>query len=289
MDLRVLEYFLMVAEEGNMTRASGLLHVSQPTISRQLMDLETELGKTLLLRTRKNVSLTKDGLLFRETAKEILALYQRALESNSQEEALSGDLYLGTGETESFSTFAENIGAFQKRYPGVRFHIISENADRICEDIEKGLLDLGLVMRPANPQRFESLELGLSETWGVLVPDGHMLAEKTPLTAGDLRSQRLLIPENSAFQTELRRWLGRGAEGRIIGTYNLIYNALTLSRTTSSLVVCLGNAAVRQDGLRFLPFEGMCGAGASLIWKRKPVQPPAAERFLRWLSDSENA
>ena len=154
MDLRVLEYFLMVAEEGNMTRASGLLHVSQPTISRQLMDLETELGKTLLLRTRKNVSLTKDGLLFRETAKEILALYQRALESNSQEEALSGDLYLGTGETESFSTFAENIGAFQKRYPGVRFHIISENADRICEDIEKGLLDLGLVMRPANPQRF---------------------------------------------------------------------------------------------------------------------------------------
>ena len=141
MDLRVLEYFLMTAEEGSITHAAELLHVSQPTVSRQLMDLERELGKTLLIRTKKNVSLTKDGLLFRETAREILALYQKAVREDASAGELSGDLYIGMGETGSVRFLAQEIAAFQTLYPGVHFHLISENADRICEDIEKGLLD----------------------------------------------------------------------------------------------------------------------------------------------------
>ncbi len=189
MDLRVLQYFLMVAEEGSITHAAELLHVSQPTVSRQLMDLEEELGKVLLIRSKKNVSLTKEGLLFRETAREILSLYQKALREDSDREELLGDVYLGMGETGSVQFLAEQIARFQERHPGVHFHMISENADRICEDIEKGLLDMGLVMRNVNPSTFEVLELGLSETWGVLVPEGIPWQE------------RLRLPQSSSVRS----------------------------------------------------------------------------------------
>ncbi len=280
MDLRVLEYFLMTAEEGSITHAAELLHVSQPTVSRQLMDLERELGKTLFIRTKKNVSLTKDGLLFRETAREILALYQKAVREDAGAAGLSGELYLGMGETGSVRFLAEQIAAFQVLHPSVHFHLISENADRICEDIEKGLLDAGLVMRNVNPATFEILELGLTETWGVLVPEGHPLAGEPEVSGRQLRQERLILPENIVFKQELLRWLGQGTESRVGATYNLIYNAFPLARAAGALIVCLGTAGERQEGLIFLPFAKGKTASASLIWKKKPVQPPALEAFL---------
>ena len=279
MDLRVLEYFLMTAEEGSITHAAELLHVSQPTVSRQLMDLERELGKTLLIRTKKNVSLTKDGLLFRETAREILALYQKAVREDTSAGELSGDLYIGMGETGSVRFLAQEIAAFQTLYPGVHFHLISENADRICEDIEKGLLDAGLVMRNVSSSTFEILELGLTETWGVLVPEGHPLAAEPEVSGKMLRQERLILPENTVFKQELLRWLGQGTEERVGATYNLIFNAFPLARAASALIVCLGTVGERQEGMIFLPFAKSKTASASLIWKKKPVQPPALEAF----------
>ncbi len=208
MDLRVLEYFLMTAEEGSITHAAELLHVSQPTVSRQLMDLERELGKTLLVRAKRNVSLTKDGLLFRETAREILALYQKAVREGTGAAELSGELYLGMGETGSVRFLAEQIAAFQVLHPSVHFHLISENADRICEDIEKGLLDAGFVMRNVNPATFEILELGLTETWGVLVPEGHPLAGEPEVSGRQLRPPRI-TPINSIVSSS-SSFTGRG-------------------------------------------------------------------------------
>lgn len=284
MDLRVLEYFLMTAEEGSITHAAELLHVSQPTVSRQLMDLERELGKTLLIRTKRNVSLTKDGLLFRETAREILALYQKAVRENASAGELSGELYLGMGETGSVHFLAQEIAAFQTLYPGVHFHLISENADRICEDIEKGLLDAGLVMRNVNPSTFEILELGLTETWGVLVPEGHLLAAEPEVSGKMLRQERLILPENTVFKQELLRLLGQGTEERVGATYNLIFNAFPLARAASALIVCLGTVGERQEGMIFLPFAKSKTASASLIWKKKPVQTPALEAFLEYVT-----
>ena len=280
MDLRVLEYFLMTAEEGSITHAAELLHVSQPTVSRQLMDLERELGKTLLIRTKKNVSLTKDGLLFRETAREILALYQKAVREDASAGELSGDLYIGMGETGSVRFLAQEIAAFQTLYPGVHFHLISENADRICEDIEKGLLDAGLVMRNVNSSTFEILELGLTETWGVLAPEGHPLVAEPEVSGKMLRQERLILPENTVFKQELLRWLGQGTEERVGATYNLIFNAFPLARAAGALIVCLGTVGERQEGMIFLPFAKNKTASASLIWKKKPVQTPALEAFL---------
>ncbi len=284
MDLRVLEYFLMTAEEGSITHAAELLHVSQPTVSRQLMDLERELGKTLLIRTKKNVSLTKDGLLFRETAREILALYQKAVREDASAGELSGDLYIGMGETGSVRFLAQEIAAFQTLYPGVHFHLISENADRICEDIEKGLLDAGLVMRNVNSSTFEILELGLTETWGVLAPEGHPLVAEPEVSGKMLRQERLILPENTVFKQELLRWLGQGTEERVGATYNLIFNAFPLARAVGALIVCLGTVGERQEGMIFLPFAKNKTASASLIWKKKPVQTPALEAFLEYVT-----
>lgn len=281
MDLRVLQYFLMVAEEGSITHAAELLHVSQPTVSRQLMDLEEELGKILLIRSKKNVSLTKDGLLFRETAREILALYQKALREDSGKEKLLGEIHLGTGETGPVQFLAEQIAQFQEQHPGVHFHLISENADRICEDIEKGLLDIGFVMRNVNPSTFEILELGISETWGVLVPEGHPLAAETEITAKQLRKERLILPENTVFQKDLLRWLGAGSEQWMIASYNLIHNAFPLAKATGALLVCLGKENQQQNDMVFLPFANEKTASAFLIWKKKPVQAPAVEVFLQ--------
>ena len=284
MDLRVLEYFLMTAEEGSITHAAELLHVSQPTVSRQLMDLERELGKTLLVRTKKNISLTKDGLLFRETAREILALYQKAVREDASARELSGDLYIGMGETGSVRFLAQEIAAFQTLYPGVHFHLISENADRICEDIEKGLLDAGLVMRNVNSSTFEILELGRTETWGVLVPEGHPLVAEPEVSGKMLRQERLILPENTVFKQELLRWLGQGTEERVGATYNLIFNAFPLARAAGALIVCLGTVGERQEGMIFLPFAKSKTASASLIWKKKPVQTPALEAFLEYVT-----
>ena len=280
MDLRVLEYFLMVAEESSITHASELLHVSQPTVSRQLIELEKELGKTLFTRTHKNVSLTQEGLLFRETAREILALYQKAMRENTGAETLAGDIYLGMGETGSVVFLMEQIAVFRERHPGVHFHLISENADRICEDIEKGLLDVGFIMRKANPLTFEILEMGLRETWGLLVPEGHPLENATSVTGKQLRREKLILPENSFFKSELLRYLGAGAQERVGATYNLIYNAFPLAKASRELIVCLGHPGERQGGLIFIPFANGKDAYASLIWKKRPVQSPALAAFL---------
>lgn len=286
MDLRVLEYFLVVADEGNITHASELLHVSQPTVSRQLIELEKELGKTLFTRTHKNVSLTQEGLLFRETAREILALYQKALHEDIGKETLVGDIYLGMGETGSVASLMEQIAAFRERHPGVHFHLISENADRICEDIEKGLLDIGFVMRSVNPSAFEVLELGMQETWGVLVPEGHPHENEPNVTGKQLQREKLILPENSVFKSELLQYFGAGAESRVGATYNLIYNAFPLAKASRELIVCLGHSGERQGGMMFVPFAKRKDAFASLIWKKKPVQSPALTAFLECISHS---
>lgn len=286
MDLQVLEYFLMVAEEGNITHASELLHVSQPTVSRQLMELERELGKTLFIRNRRSVSLTQEGLLFRETAREMLTLYRKAVTETAETKTLVGDIYLGMGESGSVRFLAEQIDLFQKSHPGVKFHLISENADRICRDVEKGVLDIGFVMRKANLAAFEVLELGLEEFWGVLVPEGHPLAGEKEVAAKQLRRERLILPENTVFKSEIFRFLGAEAENLAAAFYNLIHNALLLAEISGGMVVCLGVPGEKKNGWTFLPFGGGKTAAASLIWKKRPVQPPAVEAFLKQISNT---
>ncbi len=280
MDLHVLENFLAVAEIGNITRAAERLHISQPTISRQLMELERELGKTLLHRTNKSISLTPDGMLFRETARDILSLYRKAKESNTESGELIGDIYLGAGETESFSFLAEKIKAFRLQHPKVCFHIFSENAERICENIDKGILDFGFIMRSGRTENYNCIAFAIKEYWGVLVRQSHPLADKGLISAAELQKETLILPENSVFKKEILHWIG--GQPILAGTYTLIRNALVLAKKDVGSIVCLRDASFTEDGLIFLPFDPPKEVSPLLIWKKGKVFSPAGQAFLEF-------
>ena len=249
MDLRGIEFFLTVAEEGSISRAAERLHISQPTVSRDMIELERELGKTLLVRTSRNVSLTPDGLLFRDTARDMLALYRKAVTQQAEPVELAGDIYLGAGETESFSFMAEQIKAFREEHPKVCFHVISENADEIRDDVDKGVLDFGFVMRSGNLDRYARMEIQRRESWGVLVPAEHPLARKKS---------------------------------------NLIHNVLLLVKNGAGLILCLNDPALVESGLVFVPLRPAHWVSPVLIWKKQAVHAPAARAFLDSLGYSED-
>ncbi|MBO6158052.1 MAG: LysR family transcriptional regulator [Firmicutes bacterium] len=290
MDIRVLEYFVVAAQEGSITRAAELLHVSQPTISRQLMELESELGRKLFDRSKRSVSLTQDGLLFRESAQEILTLYRKEVAKGAQStEEPAGDLYLGTGETSSFAYAARKMDQFIRLYPKVHFHVISENGERIFDDIEKGLLDMGLVIRQINPSLFDFHPLPLTERWGILVPKDHPFAGYASIAVNSLRAERLILPENPVFQRELLLMLGPEAEKQVTCYSNLVYNSVTLVKEGVGIAICFENENFPKEDLAFVPFKDYPEPPAFLVWKKRPLKTPLMEKFLDFMihADSE--
>ena len=170
MELRVLRYFLAVAREENISAAAEYLHLTQPTLSRQLMDLEEELGKKLFIRGNRKITLTDDGVLFRKRAGEIIELVEKTeLEFRSSDEVIAGDIYIGGGETESMRLIARTARVMQTRYPGVRYHLYSGNADDVGERLDKGLLDFGVIIEPFDRKKYDSLRLPAANRWGVLM------------------------------------------------------------------------------------------------------------------------
>lgn len=246
MDLRVLEYFLTVADEENISHAAELLHVSQPTISRQLMELEEELDRKLFVRTNKKVILTEEGVLFRETAEDILKLYNRARADHTGQSELEGEIYIACGEIESFDLVAGKIRDFHLNHPKVQFHIHSGNAEEICAAIDKGTADIGYIVQSVNTMKYEVFSLNTSEQWGILVNRNHRLAAKEYVTA----------------------------------TYTLFRNAMILTELSDWVTICLETRKYTGDNLVFVPFSPLKTSSASLIWKKRAVYSPAMHEFL---------
>lgn len=187
MELRVLKYFLMVAREENITKAANLLHITQPTLSRQLMQLEDELGVKLFRRSNHSIILTDDGMLLKRRAKEIVALADKtAQEFLHKEEELTGEISIGCGETRNMTFVSEQIALFRKKYPFVQFNIYSANADDIKERMEKGLIDIGLLMEPVDISKYEFVRMPQKEQWGIIVPADNPLNNKKFVTPEDL-------------------------------------------------------------------------------------------------------
>ncbi|MBQ1376632.1 MAG: LysR family transcriptional regulator, partial [Lachnospiraceae bacterium] len=203
MDMLSLEIFIKTADEGNMTKAAGFLHLSQPTASRRIQELEEELGRPLFIRTNKAVSLTDEGRQFLEAASDMLTIYRKALTQEKEQQQLKGDIYIGSGEIPAFSVLAEQIRDFRKLQPGICFHILSGNADEIRDDVEKGVLDLGLITRSVNTETFESLEYADKTRWGILVRNDHPLALRERIRIEDLEKESLILPENQVYYREL--------------------------------------------------------------------------------------
>ena len=229
MELRVLRYFLAVAREENITRAAALLHLTQPTLSRQLMQLEEELGVKLFRRSQYRIVLTEDGMLLRRRAQEIVELAEKTEQEFARRGAeLSGEISIGAGETRGMNFLSAQVRSFRALHPQVRFRIHSANADDIKERLENGLLDMGLLVEPVEIGRYAFLRLPQRDRWGVLVDQGHPLAGKKFITPEDLLGVPLLLPRRERVQQELSGWFGdQFDEIEVAATYNLLLNAAT--------------------------------------------------------------
>lgn len=287
MELRVLNYFLMVAREENITKAAQLLHVTQPTLSRQLMQLEEELGVKLFHRGKHSVSLTEDGMLLRRRALELVALSEKTkMELQHKKEMPTGEIAIGCGETKSMSILSENMVSFRQKHPLVQFSIYSAIADDIKERIEKGLLDMGLLVEPVDISKYEFIRLPLKEQWGVLVRMDSPLAEKVFVTSEDLREVPLLMVRRELVRNELANWFGDAYEQlEIAATYNLIVNAAYMVERGLGAALCFDLGTVFEN-LRFVPLAPRMETGSVLVWKKNQTLSAAQSLFIQHIRNA---
>lgn len=287
MDVRILRYFLAVAREESISGAAVQLHVSQPALSKQLMDLEEELGVKLFIRGRRKITLTDEGMFLRKRAGDIVELLQRTeAELQAPEELITGDVYIGAGESRGMSVIAEAAGDIRAEYPGVSFHIFSGDAETVMERIDKGLLDFGLILGPVDAEKYGYLRLPLTDRWGVLMRRDNLLAAKKALSPEDVSGLPLIYPRLARVRSNITSWLGKNYEQlNIVATYNLIFNASVMVRRGLGCVLGLdGLINVKGDvELCFKPFEPELKADISVVWKKYPVFSKAAGLFLERL------
>ncbi|MBT1181934.1 LysR family transcriptional regulator [Bifidobacterium sp. CP2] len=284
MELRVLRYFLAVAEEGNITWAAQLLRISQPTLSRQLKQLEEELGVTLFERGPHAITLTEEGRLLRDRAQTIISLADKTeVDLKRSAGDLSGDITAGCGEVGGMSYLAQRMAEFRKTHPAVRFHVVSTTADVIQDQLEQGLMDFGLLADPVDTERYEYLRTGISDHWAAMVPDGHPLQTRDSLTPSDLVGEPLLLPSREPVRRVVMHWFGSLAPQAVIaGTCNLPANGAAMAANGLGLYLCLDYGA-SYPGVRAVPLAPMFESSSVLVWKKQGVSSPAAGAFARFL------
>lgn len=293
MDLRVLQYFLAVAREQNISAAAQSLHLSQPTLSTQLKHLEAELGKPLLIRGSKGsrkVTLTEEGMLLRKRAEEILSLVRKTENEIAQaEETIAGEVFIGTGETQTIRLFAKAAHQLKKRCPLIRYHITSGNSVYVLEQLDKGLIDFGLVYGPVDPAQYQALKIPIRDVWGVLMRRDSPLAQKEAVCAEDLWDKPLILSIQRGDDGPLYSWLRKDREQlNIVATYNLLFNASLLTSEGLGYTICFDRLIQVEgnDNLCFRPLSPRLECEASIVWKRYQVLSRAAEAFLRQLQET---
>ena len=288
MELRVLKYFLAVAREENITRAAALLHLTQPTLSRQLMQLEEELGVQLFHRSRYHIVLTDEGMLLRRRAQELVDLAEKTeREFACRETELMGEISIGAGETRSMSFLSRAMVSFRTLYPKVTFRIFSANADDVKERLDMGILDMGLLTEPVDVGKYAFCRMREKDLWGVLVRADSPLAAMEAVTPQDLEDVPLLISGREIVQRELASWFGeRWEKLQIAATFNLVLNAANMVRCGVGTALCFDlNTAF--DDLRFLPLSQRMETGTVLVWKKDQILTPAVEAFHQHIKNAE--
>ncbi len=288
MELRVLQYFLAVAREQNISAAAQSLHLTQPTLSRQLRELEEALGKQLMIRGNRKITLTEEGMLLRKRAEEILELADRTEKEIMQSaDTVSGDIYIGTGETDGVRQIARTAHQLQQSYPGIHFHIVSGDAVDVCERLDKGLLDFGVLLGDMDKAKYHYLELPMKDTWGVLMRRDSPLAGQDAVSPRDLWDKPLILSRQVDNKSGLYRWLRKEpAELHTVATYNLIYNASLMVDEGMGYAFTL-DKLVNTTGshLCFRPLQPRLELGMYLVWKKSQIFSKAAELFLERLQE----
>lgn len=289
MELRVLRYFLTVAREGSITKAANFLHVTQPTLSRQLKDLEQDLGKKLFIRSSHSISLTNEGILLKKRAEEIVYLADKLkTEFRSIKQTVSGDVYIGGGETDAIRHIARIIKKMQVSYPNVRYHLYSGNEEDVTDRLDKGILDFGILIEPANLSKYNHLNIPGKDLWGVVMRKDSPLAEKKTIQAAELLNLPLIcsrqVMNKTYSKNEFADWFGEDLDKlNVVTTYNLAYNASIMVEEGIGYAITL-NKIVNTSGesnLCFKPLEPRLESGLNLVWKKHQVFSAASDLFLK--------
>lgn len=292
MDTRILENFLAIAREENMTNASHFLHISQPTLSRQMADLEEDLGKKLFIRTNKKTILTEDGMLFRKRAEEIVSLMQRTLsEFQSSELDIHGEIHIGAGETYMMQQVADVAKKLHDEYPNLKFNLFSGNADDIIEKLDHGILDFGILFEPKDISKYNTIEIPAKECLGVLMRKDDPFATKEFITPDMLHQMPLMTSSRlTPSLKQLTDWaMASGEHSRqklnIVATFNLLYNAslMVKSGLGNALTIDKIISTSKDSELCFIPLKPQINIRLVLVWKKYQVLSKANEVFLREL------
>lgn len=284
MELRVLRYFLAVAREETISGAAEALHVTQPTLSRQLMELEEQLGKKLFIRGNRRITLTDEGAFLRKRAQEIIDLADRTeADFKTSDEIVGGEVYIGGGETDAMRLIARAVSRMQRDYPHIHVHLFSGNAEDVTERLDKGLLDFGVLIEPGDITKYDYLRLPATDTWGLLMRKDSPLAALPDIKAENLFGLPLLCSRQSLMRNELSGWFGGSADRLdIVMTYNLIYNAAIMVEEGIGCALCLDKLVntTGDSALCFRPLSPCLEAQLYVVWKKHPAFSKAAEVLL---------
>lgn len=287
MDIRVLQYFLAVAREENITKAAESLRMTQPPLSRQLKELEEEVGKQLLIRGSKKVTLTEDGMLLRKRAEEMIDLMEKTkAELSSSHESINGEIYIGGGESDAISFLAQTAEKLQEKYPLIHYHIYSGDGDIVSEKLDKGLIDFGLFVGVINTVKYDYIELPIADTWGVIMRKDCELAKKEVVSAKDLWDKPLIMSHQTSINDEMLAWMNIDKSKLNINmTYDLIYNATHFVKRGMGYAIAL-DKIINTSGeseLCFRPLYPQVKANLYIGWKKYQIFSRASNEFLKQL------
>lgn len=281
MELRVLNYFLAIAREENFTKAAQQLHITQPTLSRQIAQLEEELGVDLFVRSNHNIILTEDGMILKRRAQEILSLADKTKRDFlHKDENLEGVISIGSGEFLSTRCLTDCIAQFRREHPLVRYEFYSGNAGNIRDQIERGILDIGLMSEPIDIRKYEFISMPIKEEWGAFVREDSPLIDKDFIAPQDLVDIPLILPLGDFAESHIGKWFGEYiSQIDVIAKGNLLYNEAMMAQSNIGAVIGI-RLNSEYDQLRFIPLNPALKIDTALAWKKEQIFSAAAMAFI---------
>ncbi len=294
MEIRTLKYFWTIAEEGTISKAAKALHITQPTLSRQLMELENEQGTSLFIRGRRKLQLTDAGLFLKTRAEEILQLTQQTnLEfENRRKQLFSGRIAIGCVEADNSDTLALILEKFVQDYPQVTFTVYSGTSDDITTRLDKGLLDVAVLLKPVATEKYGEITLPRTERWGLLVSKDSSWAKKNAIQPADLREMPLFIAQRPEVRQLVTKWSGIDyAQLKVVGNFNLIFNVLALVKRQVGQAFGIegATAQIRPEGVKFIPLQPEVKTNCVLVWRRERNLTPVVNEFINYFKDAFGA
>lgn len=283
MEIRLLRYFTAVVQEGTITKAAEKLCITQPTLSRQLVQLEETLGAALLDRSKKTIELTYDGALLYQQAMDILKLVDKTeREFMNRCAHIDGIVSIGATESAGSQVLPELIGRFVHRYKNAKYDLYSGFTDDIKEKIDKGIIDIGLLTEPVEINKYEYVKLPQLDRWGILVRKDDSLAQQKEVSFSDIFQRKLMIPRRTSVRHEIESWFKKGSELQIFASYNLLSNAVLLVQKGMAIAICLSSVGTfsATSDMVFIPFSEVKTVTSVLIWKKNYVYSPTVLEFI---------